>query len=78
MYTEPGTILSTLYVLNHLVLKTIIILLLQMKELRPRGVKQYAPNWHHTATKWSHNSPRWCCVRISTSNQCFIYLCHVV
>ena len=41
---KSGTMLSTLYVFTHLVLETVIILILQMKELGPRGVKPYTPN----------------------------------
>lgn len=57
-YTKSGTMLSTLYVFTHLVLKTVIILILQMKELGPRGVKPYTPNWHHIATKWGNLRPK--------------------
>lgn len=74
MYTKSGTMLSTLYVFTHLVLKTVIILILQMKELGLSDIKPYTPNWHHTATKWGNPSPK---RRVLIPNHCFIFLCYV-
>lgn len=42
MYMKSGTMPSTSYVFTHLVLKT-VILILQMKELGPRGVEAIYP-----------------------------------